>query len=253
MNSTFTVYPAIDILGGKVVRLRRGRFDEITEYSNDPLACAQRWKSLGAKWLHVVDLDGARTGKMANIDMIKKIIREVGIPVQVGGGIRSEQMVLDLIIHKAARVVLGTVAVEDQAFLKSILRNCSDQVAVSLDCVKEYVMKDGWERTADFPVDQFVRQLEACGLKHWIYTDVAKDGMMVGPNFKMIQAILEFTKASKASLIASGGVSDIRDVAALSVMSKQYEGRLAGVIVGKSLYEGKVDFQQALEVCSTSV
>ena len=246
------IFPAIDIKEGKVVRLAQGRFDHMTQYACDPMEAALHWKSLGAEWLHIVDLDGARSGVMHNIDIIKKIAREIGIPVQVGGGIRSNEVIDDLLSNRVSRVVLGTKAIEDQDFLQKALRAWSASIVVSVDCVKGYVMKNGWEKTASFSAQEFVKHLELYGLKCLIYTDVAKDGMLAGPNLKMIEGILEFTKYSKIHLIASGGISSIQDLQDLCAISRTYENRLIGAIAGKSLYEGKMDFKQALEICSTN-
>ena len=201
------LFPAIDIKEGKVVRLVQGRFDQVTEYSYNPMEAAKHWKAQGAQWLHIVDLDGAKTGQMANIEIIKEIAQKIDIPVQVGGGIRSEKIVGELISAGIKRVVLGTKAFEDQDYLKKLLNVLSTQIIVSLDCVNEHVMKNGWVNASDTLVWDFIKIWEQYGLKNVIYTDVTRDGMLTGPRFDMLKQILNKTK--DIDLIASGGVSNI--------------------------------------------
>jgi len=241
--------PAIDIKDGQVVRLFQGQFDRVTEYSNDPLEMAQYWKSQGAQWLHIVDLDGARTGKMENIDVIKKIAKEIGIPVQVGGGVRSEVVAKDLLKSGVARVILGTIAVElEELITKSLIilqilgEYGSEQVAVSLDCLNGYVTQRGWTKSSGVKDMDQAKWLEDRGVKTIIYTDITKDGTLQGPNYQALDNIL---KSTNMGVIASGGITTIEDVRKLSLMKG-----IVGAITGKAIYEGKLDFKKALEVCS---
>ena len=240
------LFPAIDIKEGKVVRLLQGKFDKVTEYSKDPIAMAMHWKSLGAKWLHIVDLDGARTGIMANINAIRTIAKTSGIPIQVGGGVRSLEIIEQLVEHKVSRVVLGTKAFEDKEFLKQALKTWPDKIVVSLDCQHEYVMKNGWVHNANVTVWDFIRDLKGYGLKNIVYTDVATDGMMTGPNYTMLHSILQ--NVDEIKLIASGGIGSLADIENLLKINKEYNGRMMGAITGKAIYEGKLDFKSAVDL-----
>ncbi len=245
--------PAIDIKEGKVVRLLQGRFDLVTEYSRDPVQMAMHWKSKGAQWVHVVDLDGAKTGQMANFEIIKTIISTIGIPVQVGGGVRTMEGIQSLMDAGAARVVLGTIAFEDEKLLKAALSKFSEKIAVSLDCVDDDIMKNGWVKSANVSIADFSWRLKSLGLKHLIYTDIAKDGMLSNPNWNMLRYLL--SNISGISLIVSGGVSSLEDVVTLSQMSEDenFKGKLFGAITGKAIYEGKIDFEKAVRICSINV
>src|SRR3989338_8908003 len=177
------IFPAIDIKNGKGVRLAQGKFDYMTQYSDDPVMMAQKWASLGAEWLHVVDLDGAQTGEMKNFNIITQIVKSVKIPVQVGGGVRKETMVDDLLnVAKVRRVVLGTKAVEDRAFLKNVLAKYHDHMAVSLDCSNGFVTDRGWTAKTSIKAVDLVKEFQPLGLRCLIYTDIARDGMLSGPN-----------------------------------------------------------------------
>ena len=245
------LFPAIDIKEGKVVRLLQGRFDHVTEYDKDPLKVAKHWKSQGAEWLHIVDLDGARTGKMDNIAIINRITREIGIPVQVGGGVRSLRTLNDLIeLNGVSRVVLGTKALEDQDFLGEVLKKWPKKVAVSLDCINDDITKDGWVKNLGISFLDFIQYQQGRGLEYLIYTDVVRDGMLVGPNFNNLRRILEAISDSPGIMhvIASGGIGNIKHIEALHNMSRQYQGRgrLIGAITGKAIYEDRLDFKEAL-------
>jgi phosphoribosylformimino-5-aminoimidazole carboxamide ribotide isomerase len=244
------IFPAIDIKEGKVVRLVQGQFDRVTEYSQDPVKVAEHWKAQGAQWLHVVDLDGARTGQMTNAVIIKKIASTVGIPIQVGGGVRSLEIIKDLFENNVARVILGTKAFEDQEFLKTALKTWPENIVVSLDCSNEYVMKNGWVVASDVLVWDFIEILKKFGLKYLVYTDVSRDGMLSGPNSFMLRQILASVEGIK--LIASGGVSSIEDIKNLCRINKEFNGRLFGVITGKAIYEGKLNLKEAISLCSLS-
>jgi phosphoribosylformimino-5-aminoimidazole carboxamide ribotide isomerase len=241
------LFPAIDIKDGKVVRLAQGKFDYVTQYSDDPVTMAQKWASLGAQWLHVVDLDGAQVGEMKNFSVIASIVKSVKIPVQVGGGIRREALVDDLLsVAKVRRVVFGTKVIEDRAFLRKVLVRHHDQVAVSLDCSNGFVTERGWTSKTNIKATDLVKELQLMGLRCLIYTDIARDGMLAGPNFPAIEEMLS---VAHIPLIASGGISSIDDVRKLKALASK---GLIGAITGKAIYEGKLDFKQAVQICLTN-
>ncbi len=238
------VFPAIDIKDGKVVRLLQGKFDNMTQYSEDPVMIAKQWENRGAQWLHIVDLDGALTGEMKNIEIIKKIAQSVEIPIQVGGGIREKENIDNLFSFGVTRVVMGTKVIENRIFLLEMVKKWKDRIIVSLDCSQGLLTQRGWTSMTNLKATVFAQEIENLGLHHLIYTDIAKDGMLQGPNYKGIEEILN---AVSIPVIASGGVSSIEDIKKLST----YESRgLAGVITGKAIYEGKLKIEEALEVCS---
>lgn len=234
--------PAIDIKDGKVVRLFQGQFSRVTEYADDPVGMAHQWQNLGAEWLHLVDLDGAKTGAMANKDVICKIASSIKIPVEVGGGIRNEQTVKDLIEAGVARVILGTTAIENLDFLKKMIDLYGDKICVSLDCSNGFVAQRGWVSTSTIKATDLIGQLEALGLQWIVYTDIARDGTLAGPSFDQLETILNTVK--NMNVIASGGIGTIQDVKQLASMKG-----VKAAITGKAIYEGTFDFQEALKVC----
>ena len=233
--------PAIDIKGGKVVRLFQGKFDQQTDYGSDPVMTAQVWEKKGAQWLHLVDLDGAKSGVMANKGDIIRIAQAVKIPIEVGGGIRDEHTVEELIKAGISRVILGSKAIEDREFLKNILALYGEKICVSLDCSNGFVAQHGWVSTTNIKATDLARELEALGLQWVVYTDIARDGTLAGPNFEQLQTMLNTVK--KINIIASGGIATIEDVRQLASMKG-----IAAAITGKAIYEGKLDFKKALEI-----
>jgi phosphoribosylformimino-5-aminoimidazole carboxamide ribotide isomerase len=237
--------PAIDIKGGKVVRLFQGKFSDVTQYGEDPVAMSRQWEGLGAQWLHLVDLDGAKDGVMANRDVITRIAQTVKIPVEVGGGIRDEQAVEYLIkTAGVARVILGTKAIENRDFLKNMLALYGERICVSLDCSNGFVAGRGWVSTSNVKGTDLAQELEAMGLQWMVYTDIARDGTLAGPNFEQLQTMLNTVKSIK--LIASGGIATIEDVKKLASMKG-----VSAAITGKAIYEGKLDFKEALKLMSS--
>ncbi len=232
--------PAIDIKGGQVVRLFQGNFGRQTDYDPYPLMAAKRWCGMGAQWLHLVDLDGAKSGVMSNKEHIVYISQHVKIPVQVGGGIRDEQTVEDLIKAGVKRVILGTRAIEDHQFLKNMLALYGEKICVSLDCSNGFVTDHGWVSITTIKAVDLALELEAMGLQWMVYTDIARDGVLAGPNFDQLQAMLNTVK--KINIIASGGITTLEDVKKLSAMKG-----VAAAITGKAIYEGTLDFKKALE------
>ncbi len=238
------IFPAIDIKNGKVVRLFQGKFDEVTEYSGDPLVVAQNWQQKGAQWLHIVDLDGAKTGTMQNIDIIIAIAKKVSVPVQVGGGIRGREDIQRLIGGGVARVILGTRIISDHDFLIEALGLWKKKIAVSLDCAEGFVAHRGWTESSKVKGVDFVKGLTGLPLACLIYTDIVRDGMLTGPDIVGLRALMSMTEIP---IIASGGVASIEDLKKLYALEP--EG-LLGAIVGKAIYEGRVNLEEAIRVCS---
>jgi phosphoribosylformimino-5-aminoimidazole carboxamide ribotide isomerase len=207
---------------------------------------ARIWEQKGAQWLHIVDLDGAKTGEMQNLEIILNIARSVSIPIQIGGGIRKKEDIQKLLEGGVSRVILGTKIIEDRAFLKEIIDQWDDKIAVSLDCSNGFLAQRGWTSTSNIKAVDFVHDLETLGLSCLIYTDIARDGMLTGPNF---EGLIELTAATSIPVIASGGISDIEDIKKL--LAIQDKG-IFGAITGRALYEGKLDLKEALELCSQS-
>ena len=237
------IIPAIDIIKGKVVRLEQGDFKKEKVYSNDPLEAALKWERMGAKFLHIVDLDGAKYGEVKNRDIIVNIINKTGVRCEVGGGLRSEKDIEDYLKQGAERVVLGTKAFEDEDFLRRAIANFGEKIVVSVDfrniSGKMYAQKAGWLEKTNNIIDEFVKKIKKQGVKTIVVTDISRDGMLTGPNIEGLKFILE---AVDISVVASGGVSSIEDIKQLS----RIKG-LAGVIVGRALYEGRLDLEQAIK------
>ena len=231
------LFPAIDIRNGKCVRLIQGDYNKEQTYG-DPVEMAKKWESLGAEYLHIVDLDGALVGESKNLAAIGNILKEVQIPVQVGGGIRNMERIEKLIGMGVTRVILGSAALKDREFLKEAVEKYGDAIAVSIDAKSGYVATDGWTKTSTTLALDFAEEIEAIGVKTIIYTDIAKDGMLEGPNLVELEKI---NKATTMDVIASGGVSSIADLQQIAKLN------MYGAIIGKALYTGKVDLKLALE------
>lgn len=236
------IIPAIDLKDGCVVRYVQGKLNKKI-YSKDPLKSARHWVMQGARILHVVDLDAAFSQELRNLAIVKDIVRGIDIPVQYGGGVRKIETIKSLLESGIRRVVLGTKAVEDQAFLKKAFKEFKDKIIVSIDAKEGKIMTKGWkEHNKKIDVIKFALSLKDLGFKQLIYTDTLKDGTLSGPNIKGIKGLL---KATGLNIIASGGVSCLGDIYKLKKLEK--EG-LVGVIVGKALYEGRFTFRQALKM-----
>lgn len=233
------IIPAIDIKNGKCVRLTQGDFESEKVYSEDPVVIAKQWESQGAQMLHIVDLDGAKNGKLENLEVIKKIAQSVAIPIQVGGGIRNKKSVQTLLSAGVSRVILGTLALENQDELKSILEDFASQIAVALDTKNGRLMKQGWLENSDQGSVVTALELEQIGVQRFIYTDIIKDGTLTEPNYK---EIANLTKNIVVPVIASGGISTIASIKQLKSIGVE------GVIIGKALYEGEIDLKEALNV-----
>ncbi len=238
----FRVIPAIDIQQGKAVRLRQGRADAATVFSDSPLDVARRFAAAGASLFHVVDLDGAFLGKPVNAEIICRIASSTDAQVQVGGGIRNFETASRYFGAGVARVVLGTSIVRDPEEVTRITRAYPGRVAAGIDARDGRVAIRGWVEVTGVLASDLARQIEKGGVSHFIYTDIARDGMMVGPNF---DAIREFAQGMTAPVIASGGVTTLDDVRRLQAMAT--EG-VAGAIIGRALYDGSIDLAEALEL-----
>jgi phosphoribosylformimino-5-aminoimidazole carboxamide ribotide isomerase len=237
------IIPAIDLKDGCVVRLVQGKFADQKIYSRNPLETAKGWVKQGAKLLHLVDLDGAAEGEPKNLEIAKDIARHLDIPVEFGGGVRKIETIRALLAAGIQRVVIGTKAVEDKAFLKKALSEFKDKILVSIDAKEGRVAIKGWQESrSDVEVIKFALSLKAMGFRQIIYTDTLRDGTLSGPNIKGIKSLLEKTGMP---IIASGGVSALSDLKKLKKLEK--EG-LAGVIIGKALYEGKFTLTEALKL-----
>ena len=233
------IFPAIDLRGGKCVRLIQGDFDKETVYSDDPQATALKWQSMGVKFLHVVDLDGARAGSPKNLDAIKKILDAVNIPIEVGGGIRTLDDMEQLLSLGVRRVILGSIAVENPALVAAAVQRFGNRVVVGIDARNGFVAVHGWEKSSSVKVGDLAKQIVAAGVKTIIYTDISKDGMLSGVNAAVFT---ELAQKSGAQIVASGGVRSIEDSRALKATG------VAGVIVGKAIYTGSLDLTAAIEL-----
>ncbi len=231
--------PAIDIKDGQVVRLYQGNFGQQTEYDAYPLVAAKRWHDQGAQWLHVVDLDGAQSGVMHNKEHIVYIAEHLHIPVQAGGGIRDAKTVEDLIKAGIRRVILGTKAIDDRSFLKDMIGLYGEKICVSLDCSDGYVAQRGWVAKTSIKGTDLAKELQALGLQWMVYTDIARDGTLTGPNYDQLKTMTR--TVPKINLIASGGIATIEDVLRLASMPG-----IAAAITGKAIYEGKLNFKDAV-------
>ena len=235
-----TIYPAIDILGGQAVRLIQGRKDQMTVYG-DPIEMATKWVNKGAEWLHVVDLDGAFEGKPKNLGVLRNMAAAVPkAKIQVGGGIRSMSTVGLLFDAGIERIVLGTAAVQDQEFVKNALANHSGRVAIGIDARDGNVQVSGWTEDSQIGAIDLARRLQDAGVRLVIYTDISRDGVLEGPNVEATRQMLENTQLS---VIASGGVSSLKDVHRLAEINHP---KLEGVIIGKALYEGRIRIEEVL-------
>ncbi len=234
------IYPAIDILAGKAVRLKRGRLDQATVYG-DPLEMAAKWVGKGAEWLHVVDLDGAFEGELKNIALLSEMAAAVpSARIQVGGGIRRMTVVERLLDSGIRRVVLGTAAVRDPEFVRRALKEREHHIAVGIDACDGSVQVSGWTEDSHIGAIELAQKLQGLGARVVIYTDISRDGVLEGPN---VQATKEMLESTELFVIASGGVSSLADVRRLSEL---HHKRLEGVIIGKALYEGHVQIEEAL-------
>lgn len=236
------IYPAIDLKDGQCVRLVQGRAEEKTVYSDNPGAMAVAWQEQGARWLHVVDLDGAFAGKPVNTPAIKAIAAAVDIPFQVGGGLRRREDVVEVLQAGAQRVIIGTKAVVSPEFVKSLLDEFGpDRIVLGLDARDGMVAVEGWVSTSDLTALEFADTMKQLGIITAVYTDISRDGLLQGPNLKAIE---NMARQSGLQVIASGGVSSRENILALKALE---DCGVAGAIMGKALYDGKITLLEALK------
>lgn len=232
------LYPAIDIKDGKCVRLSQGLFDNVKVYSDTPAEMAKLWVAQGATFLHLVDLDGALAGKSVNEAVIRSIVQAVSIPVQIGGGIRSEDAIRSMLDLGVARVIIGTKAVQNPEFIKEMVEQFgAERIVIGVDAKDGMVAIEGWEKVSSLSALDLCNQMKVYGVKHIVYTDISKDGMLAGPNVAYTQKLTEETGLD---IIASGGVSCMEDLGEL------YRRRIQGAIIGKALYEKRLSLQDAI-------
>jgi phosphoribosylformimino-5-aminoimidazole carboxamide ribotide isomerase len=232
------VWPAIDLRGGKCVRLQQGDYERETVFSADPAAMAKHWVEQGAGQLHLVDLDGARDGTQANLPSVQAILAAVDVPCQLGGGVRSEARIRELLTLGLNRLVVGTRALQEPDWFRSMCRQYPGMLVLGIDARDGRVATDGWRSTSQTPAIELAKELASEPLAAIVYTDIATDGMLKGPNF---EAIAQFLSAVDVPVIASGGVTSAGDVERLAGMGVQ------GCIIGRALYEGMLDLKEALE------
>jgi phosphoribosylformimino-5-aminoimidazole carboxamide ribotide isomerase len=232
------IFPAIDIKDGNVVRLFQGDYDQMTVYSEDPISVAKTFKNCGATHLHLVDLDGAKEGKLVNFENIKRILQEVELFVQVGGGIRDMERIRAYVELGVHRVILGTAAVTEPEFLKEAIHTYGDKIAVGVDVKNGKVAINGWQKLTDLGAEDFLKILDNLGVKTVIYTDITKDGGLEGTNLKAYEAL---QKEYSFQIIASGGVTYIEELQELKKMG------VYGAILGKALYAGTLSLKQVVE------
>ena len=234
--------PAIDILNGSVVRLAKGDYDAVTVYENDPVAQALVFAEQGAEWIHVVDLDGARTGVPAHTVLIERIIETTGLHVEVGGGIRTMEAIERLLKAGVRRVVLGTKLVADPDFAKNAAAQFGDVICAGVDARKGEVAIEGWREGAGVPASELVRELSSWGIRHLVYTDISRDGMQTGID---VDAYAVIARTAGFPVIVSGGVSSLNDLKALTALP---DGLIEGVIAGRALYEGAFTVSEAVKL-----
>jgi phosphoribosylformimino-5-aminoimidazole carboxamide ribotide isomerase len=233
------LYPAIDIQGGKAVRLRRGDFSRATVFGDDPVVVARRWADEGAEVLHVVDLDGAREGRLVNIGIVERIAAAIEVPVEFGGGVRDREALARAAASGEHWVVVGTSAVTDGDLLAAAVDLLGERLVVGADCSGGRVATHGWQEASDMTAVEFARRLEEVGARRILYTDVARDGMLAGPD---VEGLRELAVATSLEVIMSGGVGTLDDLVAIRAAALP---NVIGTIVGRALYDGRFTLAEA--------
>ena len=235
------IFPAIDIKDKKCVRLTQGDFDKVNVYGEDPSLMAKKWADDGAEFIHVLNLNGSRDEIGINDETLSKVAKSVDVPIQVGGGIRDEKRVKELLDLGINRVIVGTMAIENKELLKELIEKYkADKIVVSIDAKNGKVATHGWEKVSDIDSVDLCKELEQIGVKTIVYTDISKDGMLEGPNFDIYK---ELSQKTSLDIIASGGVTSIDDVKRLLDMN------MYGAIIGKALYDNRIDLKEVLDLC----
>lgn len=235
------IYPAIDLYQGKVVRLLKGDYDQMTVYNDNPIEVAISFQNSGASYLHIVDLEGAKEGTVSNLEVIRDIAENTLLFIQVGGGIRSMEVAEKYLSMGVDRVILGTAAITDKSFLKEALKVYGEKIAVGVDIKEGKVAIKGWTELSCCSLEDFCEEMQTLGVKTIICTDISKDGAMEGTNRDLYKSLSE---RLSVNIIASGGVSSLEDINVL------YQMNLYGAILGKALYTGAVDLQEAVSLCA---
>ena len=238
------IYPAIDIRGGKCVRLFKGDFAQETVFSDSPAAMAKQWAAQGAEYLHLVDLDGARAGRSENLTTVKEILAAVNIPVELGGGIRTMENIDEVLKLGVRRVILGSVAVRDPELVCEACAKYGDRIVVGIDAKDGIVAVDGWGVSGDVDVITLAKKMKDAGVRTIIYTDISRDGTLSGVN---VEATAKLARESGVDVVASGGVKDLADIRALLPYA---DDGIEGVIVGKSIYTGSLDLRKAIALAA---
>lgn len=232
------IYPAIDIIDGACVRLVQGDYSQKTKFADDPVDVALRWQSLGGEFIHIVDLDGAKSGTMPNFELITKMAKTLDVPIEVGGGIRNMDAVEKYLENGVGRVIIGTSALNDPDFVKAAVDRYGSKIAVGIDAKDGMVAVNGWEEVSHTSALELAKRMADIGVEYIIYTDIATDGMLNGPN---VTAMAEMVSGVKTNIIASGGVTTIEDIKALKAAGVE------GAIIGKALYTDRINLADAIE------
>jgi phosphoribosylformimino-5-aminoimidazole carboxamide ribotide isomerase len=231
------IIPAIDIRGGKCVRLYQGDYSQETVFNESPVTAALTWYSQGARWLHIVDLDGAVAGRPRNMDAVEEIIKESGLLIELGGGIRQKEVAEKLLRHGVSRIILGTAAIENRELVKKLCQQFGEAIAVSLDARDGWIAIHGWQKNTVVEVIRLSREMVDAGARRFVYTDIKKDGTLTEPNFDMISRLL--TEA-KVPVLVAGGISREEHLRKLKQLGVE------GAIIGKALYTGDIDLGEAI-------
>lgn len=236
------LFPAIDLKGGKCVRLYKGDMAQATVFNDSPGDQAAQFVAAGARWIHVVDLDGAFAGKSVNADAVRAILKNANVPVQLGGGIRDDAAIAAWLDAGVTRVILGTIALKDPDFVKRACKTFPGKIVVGIDARGGHVAVQGWAETSDMKAVDLARKFEDSGVAAIVYTDIDRDGALQGPN---VDATVAMAKAVSIPVIASGGVSSLDD---LAVLKRHAKDGIAGVISGRALYDGRIDLRAAIDL-----
>ena len=231
------IYPAIDIIDGACVRLVQGDYSQKTKFNDSPLDVAKKWETLGGEFIHIVDLDGAKSGTMPNFELIKNIAQALSVPIEVGGGIRDMEAIEKYLENGVSRVILGTSALSKPELVKEAVLIYGDRIAVGIDAKNGMVAVNGWEEVSERNAIEMAKEMELLGVKYIIYTDIATDGMLNGPN---LEAMKEMVNAVSVNIIASGGVTTTQDIEDLKKVGVE------GAIIGKALYTERIDLKEAI-------
>lgn len=231
--------PAIDIINGKAVRLYQGDYSKEEKINKSILDIAMEFQKLGADYIHIVDLDGAKNGEPKNHELIKSLAKTVKVPIEVGGGIRDIKTIENLLENKVARVILGTVAISNKDLLKEALKKYGEKISVGVDCKNGFICTDGWLRNSKINYLDFCTELESMGAKNIIFTDISKDGTLNGPNLEMLKKLKETVSVS---ITASGGIKDLNDIKNLNELN------IYGAITGKAIYSKTLDLKEAINI-----